>query len=117
MSNKKNKQVEKALLVSIGGSALPVLGGIALVILVVVAILAAAGGILGWLWGGGSPTEEGNSQGTPSGEVHFWTPTPIPAPCFVTPTAIAMINTPVPVATDGPGETPLPTNTSSIGYL
>jgi murein DD-endopeptidase MepM/ murein hydrolase activator NlpD len=115
--SRKNKQVEKALLATIGGSALPVIGTMVVIILVVVVILAAAGGILGWLWGGGSPTETGNSQSTPSGEVHFWTPTPIPAPCFVTPTAVAVINTPVPVATAGPGETPQPTNTSSIAYL
>jgi len=88
MSSKKNKQVEKAILASLGGAALPVIGAMGLIILVVVAILAAAGSILGWLWGGGSPSEEGSAQKTPSGEVQFWTPTPIPEPCFVTPTPV-----------------------------
>ncbi|OJV91696.1 MAG: hypothetical protein BGO39_32965 [Chloroflexi bacterium 54-19] len=117
MSSKKNKQVEKAILASLGGAALPVIGAMGLIILVVVAILAAAGSILGWLWGGGSPSEEGSAQKTPSGEVQFWTPTPIPEPCFVTPTPVRITLPPEPVNTPGPGETPLPTNTSGIGFL
>ena len=113
----KNKQVQRAILVGLGGGSLPVLGSLVLIILVVVAILAAAGSILGWLWGGGTPSEEGNANIAPTGEVQFWTPTPIPAPCFVTPTPVAVTNSPAPVDTAAPGETPLPTNTSSIGYL
>jgi len=119
--NKKNKAVQRAIIAAIGGGSLPVIGSIVLIILIVVAILAAAGSILGWLWGGGSPSEQGNSQTPPSSEVKFWTPTPIPAPCFVTPTAVAITNPPQPVNTPGPGpgpgETPGPTNTSSISFL
>lgn len=117
MPDKSKKQVEKVILASIGGAVLPIIGTIGLVILIVVSIVAAAGGILGWLWGGGTPSEQGNAGTPPAGEIQFWTPTPIPAPCFVTPTAVAITNSPQPVNTPAPGETPLPTNTSSISFL
>lgn len=113
----RNKRVQRAVIAGIGGGSLPVIGSLVLIILVVVAILAAAGSILGWLWGGGAPSEQGNSQNAPAGEVRFWTPTLIPAPCFVTPTAQAIVNTPMPVNTPAPGETPLPTNTSGQIFL
>ncbi len=117
MSSKKNKQVERAILASLGGASLPIIGSMVLVILIVVVILAAVGGILGWLWGGGTPSEQADSKVPPTGEIAFWTPTPIPAPCFVTPTPVMITVPPQPVNTPAAGETPLPTNTSGTGYL
>lgn len=89
---------------------LPPVGCIGVVLITVSVILAGAGSILGWLFGGGAPTGQGNAQNAPSGAIEFWTPTPIPPDCFVTPTAQAIT---VPPKTPGgtPGLEYLPTPT------
>lgn len=101
--------VEKAIWGSLLSALAPVLGCLGVIIVTVIAVMAAAGSIVGWLFGGGQPTGEG-SLAAPGGEVRFWTPTPIPEGCFITPVPQKVT---VPPATPGgtPGETWIPTAT------
>jgi hypothetical protein len=101
------------------GCALPV-GCTVITLMFVVGVLASAGSILGWLFGGGAPDGQGNALKPPSGELHFWTPTPVPSDCFITPTPQMITlppNTPNPGST--PGNTPVGTggDTPGVSYL
>ncbi len=115
----KNKGigVERAMVAGTIGLMAPLAGCLLTVLMVTVVILAGAGGILGWLFGGLPPGGEGNKEQAPGAEIHFWTPTPVPNSCFVTPTAVAVTTTPKPLVTPGPGETPVATPTSETIYL
>ena len=91
-------------------------------ILFVVVVFAAASAPFGWLFGGGEPSGQPSANQPPQGAPHYWTPTPIPSECFITPTPVAITvapptpnpnqltpaNTPANVT---PGVTYLPTAT------
>lgn len=89
---------------------------VAVTTLILVAVFLAAGSILGWLFGGGAPTGEG-SVTAPGSEIAFWTPTPIPNNCFVTPTPVAVTVIPQPLPTLDPNGTPAPTATAATVFL
>src|SRR5947209_18947789 len=93
--NSNNKSVERSIWMAIVAFLLPPLGCIGVVLITVSVILAGAGSILGWLFGGGAPLGEGN-QNTPAGAIQFFTPTPIPSSCFITHTAQAITVPPNP---------------------
>ncbi|HEX2911056.1 MAG TPA: peptidoglycan DD-metalloendopeptidase family protein [Chloroflexia bacterium] len=109
-SGKRNKTVERTLLAALGVTGLPFTGCFLVAVLFIAIVVGAAGGILGWLFGGGAPSGTGNAGQAPAAEVHFWTPTPVPSDCFVTPVPVAIT---VPPATPGdpPGTAYLPTPT------
>jgi murein DD-endopeptidase MepM/ murein hydrolase activator NlpD len=104
---KSNKALERALWGSLGAAIVPVLGCLGIILLVTVAIITAAGSILGWLFGGGAPDGSGNPAAPPGSAIELWTPTPIPDNCFVTPTPQSVTATPAPGNTPGSGTPPV----------
>ncbi len=106
--------------IALGGLvALPLIGCLALPVLMVVVVLGAAGNVLGWLFGGGAPEVSSAdltriARYSPNSTIQLWTPTPVPDSCFITPTPVP-ITVVLPPATQPPADTPLPTNTA--GYI
>src|SRR3954469_24671458 len=91
-------------------ASLPLWGGLVVIILFISVVIGAAGGILGWLFGGGAPSGQGDPNTAPQAEVQFWTPTPVPAGCFTKHPPV-MITVPANTPADPPVTAWLPTPT------
>jgi murein DD-endopeptidase MepM/ murein hydrolase activator NlpD len=77
MGKGRNKIPKKIITGSLAGFLVPLLGCMSILFISFLVIIIAAGSILGWLFGGGAPSGEGNVT-PPSGPIANWTPTPIP---------------------------------------
>ena len=96
----------------------PIIGLIAILVLVVTIIFGGAGSVSGWIFGGGAPQNAPNPNQDPGGgATNLWTPTVIPDSCFVTPTPVSVIIQPT-AAPVPPTNTPAaPTPTPHTEYL
>lgn len=82
----------------------PLLGCGGLAVLMMAVLFGGAGGILGWLFGGGAPSGTPGAS-PPSGPPVQATPTPVPVSCYITTT---------PVIITLPPDTPQPTTTFGV---